>query len=197
MNPPNTHLPPSLWQQQRKWLVLLTVVSAGIIILITIIRLLTPPRAPEGVGWNAIVPGYTTISQLADKGTIVGQRKNATGFEIDLQSDFPTIPHTVEADQNGVVRFMRIPQRHNEEDTIYKVIEQYGSPDLLKYENELGDTVRVSVFLSKGEAFVWHNANGAIEERWYFEPLSAERFLTLWGENLSDTPEQPERLLPF
>ncbi|HEX7017710.1 MAG TPA: hypothetical protein VF209_02270 [Patescibacteria group bacterium] len=178
------------WLRKNIWVVFI----GGIVFLIiisAILRILTPPKPPEdAVSWQGIYPGYTTIQELA---ATFGEPEqvipSTNGQTLLYTSEYNDRPHQVIADQEGTVRFIKEHLFYENYPTLDQLVTELGPYELeLFYEEGL----KGYVFLSKGVVAIASPATQRITQKWYFEPVPREVFLSSWGKELSEQAPAPE-----
>ena len=78
---------------------------------------------------------------------------------------------------------------------LQQYIDQYGQPDLTLFTPEIGESLRAFVFLKPGLVIIAHNRALTVEQKWYFQPVTAEAFINSWGASLSELEPAPERFV--
>ena len=175
------------------WYVFVFGFFAIILIFAQAIKLLTPQIPIQENTWNNITPGYSTTQNMVEiLGQPISQEQTDFGVRYSYESEFPTIPTKVETNLKQKVVFIKQRVAYDPELTLNKLQQNYGNFDFEINVPESHGAIKAFVFLQKGVAVIAHIADQSIEQVWYFEPTSKEKFLQNWGQNLSDQESTPE-----
>ncbi|NCN03858.1 MAG: hypothetical protein GW942_02170 [Candidatus Pacebacteria bacterium] len=172
---------------KENWFVLFLIISFLITAISLFINNLILQQIPiQENTWNGITPGYSKQEQLIKMmGEPLDIIETENGSEIKYKSDFPAVPNKVETNKEGTVQFIKEYLLYDETHLLSQYISEYGEPNISLIDNESGDAFKAHVFLDEGLVIVAHNVDGSVEQKWYFEPTTAEIFLSSWGNNLS------------
>lgn len=191
---PNTPLQPIPWWREYWWILGLIGVAV-LLVLAFLIQLFVAARYPvnQENTWNAITPGYTTLFQVESRlGQPISKTRTAEGTKVTYTSPFKAIPHEVIADQQNKVVFIRELLPADSTLTLEEVKAEFGEPDMSLFHTTIAIGQQAHVFLAKGVVTVANLSDGRIEEKWYFEPTTADAFMKSWGKDLSEDGAGPE-----
>jgi hypothetical protein len=93
---------------------------------------------------------------------------------------------------DDLVKFVEEFIDYDPNHTLEQYTSQYGEPDLILFYPQAGDGTLANVFLSQGLVVFTHRYAGTVQQKWYFEPISQEEFLTTFGKNLTTQESGPE-----
>lgn len=177
----------------------LFIILAAIAFLIVAIKVTVPPQpqpTPQEVTpqqptktaiWQGIVPGQTTIEQLAQIAKLKGyDLKSVSKNQITIESELGGPPHEVTI-QGQVVGLIK--QQVFGEEKLDTFITQYSQPEGEFWGPHQEAGFKTYVFPKNGFAVVAGPEEGLVAEVWYFTPNTLERFLITWGKELTSSPQ--------
>lgn len=177
------------------WYVFFIVVMIAILAIAQILRSLTPNIPIQENTWEGITPGYSRLQDVKNKlGEPISQSQTELGTELLYKPQFESkLTQTVLLDKNEKVEFIKEWILPDERHTLEWYVEQFGPYDLKLHKFAFAPSVYAYIFLNKGVVIFAHISSNVVEEKWYFQPMSKEEFLSSWGEDLTDTGSVPEQ----
>lgn len=175
--------------------------AASLLLAGAILRVLTPPpTAPENAPnqWQGLVPGYSTLADVTQSlGEPLRSERTGDGIEYQFNSPIQALPHEVITNDQGVVTFIKQYVSYKDELFLSHYVEQYDDAELVLKDEGSRDSLDAHVFLDQGLVVLAHVADGNVEQLWYFEPTTKEKFLASWGKSLQTESElEPEVFTP-
>lgn len=131
--------------------------------------------------WNGITPGESSLNDLNRFGNPVSIKQQGNSTIFGYKSDVGDLKHEVysQGDKVGLVKEL-VWGKENLED--YRV--KYGLPEREYFGDHQESGYKLYAFPSKGLAVIAHPDDGFVLEKWYFQPMNLQEFLTSWGKDL-------------
>ncbi len=180
---------------KKNWLLPTLFILVILLVSISFVRIFTPEVQPpvKENSWLGITPGYTFTQKVAEQlGEPLSVKTIRDKKEISYKSKFPSKPNTVLVSDKGIVVFVKEHVTYDATNVVENYYPQLGQPDFILYAPQISIGVKAHVFLTKGIVLIAHEADGSIEQKWYFEPTDKESFMFTWGTDLSESYSNQE-----
>ncbi|MBD3250841.1 MAG: hypothetical protein GF381_04730 [Candidatus Pacebacteria bacterium] len=186
---------------KQTWFVVLMSIALISIIISAIFgvissRIATKTTEQENT-WRELTPHQSKLKDVYQKlGEPIAVEKNELGNKLLYESDYPVLPHEIVVNDQQNLVFIKEYVSIEVDENISQYQQQWGQADLTEYTRE-NSPRKALVYLDEGVVLISHGVDGSIEQKWYFPPATEEKFLEMWGNELSETGgAEPEVLLP-
>ncbi len=158
--------------------------------------IIEPPQTVSPLQ-KAII-GVTTNQELENLPAYIGKETNAAGeTNYTYLSEITIRPNNVITDKNGVALFERILIPEDPEETGYATISEfknkYGEPETVLKGSKFYSWVIETYFYGKlGMAVVGNPNTDEVYEIHRFLPMTVEKYMADFGEDLNQGSEAPE-----
>ncbi len=174
-------------QKDKRWLIVFIV---AIIIFISTSLFIknkqnkTSPKENSN-SWQGITPGQVFTTNLQKQlGSPLSVEQDDQNINYNYQSEFPSYNTVVRTNSENKVIFIKERLDYNPQHNLQQYIDKYGQPQLLLSDNQIGDSVKVNVFLTQGIAILSHIPDGSVEAKWYFTPMNEEDFISAFKQEI-------------
>ncbi|MFC1711038.1 hypothetical protein ACFLZ1_00470 [Patescibacteria group bacterium] len=142
----------------------------------------------SAVSWKGIQPGITNEEELKDKlGQPLKEYYQQDTKILEYPSDYKQYPNQVYL-ENQTISFVKEQVSLKQNLYLKDFINQYGSPDLIMYDESLGNARPLNIYPNHGLAVAAHIDEGLVAEIWYFPAMSLKQFYKTYSQILSQTP---------
>ena len=145
--------------------------------------------------WQGLTPGFKLTPKLLEE---LGKPLEVENLPAEKQhltyssEHFAAYHNEILVNKEGIVEFIQIPAKFDENNTLSNYITLYGEPDFELFAPQVNENVKAHVFLDEGLVIVANISNKVINQTWHFEPTDTETFMLNWGRQLSTEATQPE-----
>lgn len=172
------------------WLIILLSLTATFLGLGKLYLSLRPPVVPQTYDntWNGMTPGITSIDDLSRFGNPVKAEKTTDGTDVfNYNSEVGDLKNKIYL-KEGKVGLIK-EQIWNKE-SLQGLKTKYGNPQGEYFGEYSVANYKVYLYPTQGLAVIAHIDDGFILEKWYFQPMTMQEFLSSWGKELTTEPQK-------
>lgn len=182
---------------KQKKIQLLIFVLAAMSITAGLLYVFTLPKTPV---WNGFIPGEIVDSaDLQELNAIPATISGKKQGRYEFKSEIPSAPNVIELDpETNELNLVSIEEPVMNPPKFVQFASDLGKPELELYQLVSDPEDVVYAYPSRGLAFFINKPSDIVYRRWYFSPISIDRFLEFSKDQLTLEKPEGERLeAPF